>query len=230
MLGDSLESENNSAIKIDKSVYSKTFFWMFLGLLATGIISVFTYMQISSNPASEIVGFLPIVAVVEVAVVLIFSLLFRKLSPTAVTILYFIYAAVNGVSLSTIFFAYELNSIISIFFVSAAVFLVFALIGKYTKIDLTKIGNIALMALLVCMIVSIINLFLGNLFIDVIISWIVLILFFGITAYDMQKIKYLIEVEGTDKEKIHIYAAMELYLDFINIFLRILSIFGKRRD
>ena len=110
MLGDSLESENDSAIKIDNSVYSKTFFWMFLGLLATGIISVFTYMQISSSAPSEMLGFFPIVALVEVVVVLIFSLLFKNLSPTAVTILYFIYAAVNGVSLSTIFFISSLQS------------------------------------------------------------------------------------------------------------------------
>lgn len=230
MLGDSLESENDSAIKIDNSVYSKTFFWMFLGLLATGIISVFTYMQISSSAPSEMLGFFPIVALVEVVVVLIFSLLFKNLSPTAVTILYFIYAAVNGVSLSTIFFIYEINSIILIFFVSAAVFLTFALIGKYTKFDLTKIGNIALMALVACIIVIIINWFLGNPFIEIVINWIVLILFFVITAYDVQKIKYLDKIVEEDKEKIHIYAAMQLYLDFINIFIRILSSYGKRRD
>lgn len=230
MLGDNLDSRDSSVIEVEKNVYSKTFLWMFLGLIATAIISVFTYTQILNNPSSEIVGFFPIVLIIEVVVVLLFSLLFKKLSPTAVTILFFVYAAVNGVSLSTIFFAYELNSIIAIFFISAAVFLIFALIGKYTTFDLTKIGNIALMALLACIVVSIINLFLGNNFIEYVLDWIILVLFFGITAYDVQKVKYLAEVEVIDKEKIHIYAAMQVYLDFINIFLRILSIFGKRRD
>lgn len=230
MLGDNLDSRDSSVIEVEKNVYSKTFLWMFLGLIATAIISVFTYTQILNNPSSEIVGFFPIVLIIEVVVVLLFSLLFKKLSPTAVTILFFVYAAVNGVSLSTIFFAYELNSIIAIFFISAAVFLIFALLGKYTKFDLTKIGNIALMALFACIAVSIINLFLGNDFIEYVLDWVILVLFFGITAYDVQKVKYLAESEAMDKEKIHIYAAMQVYLDFINIFLRILSIFGKRRD
>lgn len=230
MLGDNLDSRDSSVIEFEKNMYSKTFLWMFLGLIATAIISVFTYTQILNNPSSEIVGFFPVVLIIEVVVVLLFSLLFKKLSPTAVTILFFVYAAVNGVSLSTIFFAYELNSIIAIFFISAAVFLIFALIGKYTTFDLTKVGNIALMALLACIVVSIINLFLGNDFIEYVLDWIILVLFFGITAYDVQKVKYLAEGEVMDKEKIHIYAAMQVYLDFINIFLRILSIFGKRRD
>lgn len=80
------------------------------------------------------------------------------------------------------------------------------------------------------LIVSIINLFIGNTMLDIILDWVILLVFFGITAYDMNKIKQLYLDENLDKSKLHIYGAMELYLNFINIFLRILSIFGKRRD
>ncbi len=229
MLGDNLENNNYGAITNEKSLYSKTFIWMFLGLLATGIISVFTYNQISNNLNEGLISLFPVMLIIELVVVFLFSLLFKKLPPTVVAILYFVYAAVNGVSLSTIFFIYEMNSIITVFFVSAAVYLVFALIGKYTNVDLSKIGTIALIGLLACIIISVINLFMGIQLMDFVIDWIVLLLFFGITAYDMQRIKVMIEQGILPDEKAHIYGAMQLYLDFINIFLRILRIFGKRR-
>lgn len=223
--------ENEGPIKSLKNVYVKTFLWMFLGLLATGIISVFTYTQILSKPEvlMSVAKILPVVLIVEVVVVIVFSLLFRKLPPTVVAILYFIYAAVNGVTLSTVFVIYDLNSIISVFFVSAALYGIFALIGMFAKIDLSKIGTICLIALTACIVVSIVNIFLGVPMIDYIIDWVVLLVFFGITAYDIRKIRTYSEQGIIPEDKIHIYGAMELYLDFINIFLRLLRIFGKRK-
>jgi len=225
------EEINNREIDL-KGIYVKTFLWMFLGLFATGIISVFTYTQVLNKIdfLEEIYSALPVIMIVEVVVVLIFSLLFRKLSPTVVAVLYFVYAALNGITLSSIFFAFELGSIITIFFVSSAVYAVFALVGMYAKIDLSKIGTICLIGLLACVIISIVNLFLGvpDIF-YYIIDYIVLLLFFGITAYDMQKIKAYAMECVLPEEKIHIYGAMQLYLDFINIFLRILRLFGRRK-
>lgn len=84
--------------------------------------------------------------------------------------------------------------------------------------------------LLAGLVVSLLNLFFKNSVLDIIIDWVILLVFFGITAYDMNKIKQLSFVDTINQDKIHIYGAMELYLDFINIFLRVLSIFGKRRD
>ncbi len=223
------EFEENDFIQTDsKSFISKTFLWMFLGLLATGIISVYTYNSglLENMVYSNMFG---VVAIIEIVVVLIFSLLFRKLSATAVSILYFIYAILNGFGLSVIFATFQLESVYLLFFVSALVFGIFAFIGYKTKVDLTKFGNILFALLLAGVIISIINLFLGNTILDIALSWFILILFFGITAYDMQRIKRWSQVPEFQAEKLHIYAAMEIYLDFINIFIRLLSIFGKRK-
>lgn len=222
------ENSESNIVQKNNNFISKTFLWMFLGLLATGIISVYTYNSglLENMVYSNMFG---VVAIIEIVVVLIFSLLFRKLSATAVSILYFIYAILNGFGLSVIFATFQLESVYLLFFVSALVFGIFAFIGYKTKVDLTKFGNISLALLLAVIIISIINLFLGNTILDIALSWFILILFFGITAYDMQRIKRWSQVPEFQAEKLHIYAAMEIYLDFINIFIRLLSIFGKRK-
>lgn len=222
------ENSESNVVQKNNNFISKTFLWMFLGLLATGIISVYTYNSglLENMVYSNMFG---VVAIIEIVVVLIFSLLFRKLSATAVSILYFIYAILNGFGLSVIFATFQLESVYLLFFVSALVFGIFAFIGYKTKVDLTKFGNISLALLLAVIIISIINLFLGNTILDIALSWFILILFFGITAYDMQRIKRWSQVPEFQAEKLHIYAAMEIYLDFINIFIRLLSIFGKRK-
>lgn len=227
--------EENNVIKerkdIDMSnIYVRTFIWMFMGLLATGIISYVTYY---TGFISNLVytGMFPILAIVELIVVLLFSFLFKKLSPTLVSILFFVYAAINGVGLSTIFVAFDINSISIVFIASALLFGVFAIYGTKTKKDLSKISTLLFGTLFICIIVSIITLFVYNSVIDTIVSWIVLFVFFGVTAYDMQKIKHYANIDDPKiSDKIHIYGAMELYLDFINIFIRVLSIFGDRKN
>lgn len=217
-------NENNP-----QKILSKTFLWMFMGLLATGIIAWFCYatgatITMASN------GTFAIMCIVELAVVIIFSLLFRKLSPTVVAILYFIYAIVNGISMSTIFYVFDITSIAVVFLASAALFGVFAYLGAKTKVDLTKMGNIFLGVLLLCLVVSIINIFTKCTMLDIIMDWVLIIVFFGITAFDVQKVLALAESGAIDEDKVHIYGAMEIYLDFINIFIRLLSIFGRSRD
>ncbi len=211
------------------SILSRTFFWMFLGLLGTGIVAWYTY-------ASELylkiflTNSFAIILILELVVVLLFSFLFRKLSPTVVGILYFLYAMINGVTLSTIFVIYDLNSIVLVFVVSALLFGALAYYGYSTKKNLNNWGTFLITGLIAGIIISIINLFIGNTMLDIIIDWAMLFVFFGFTAYDMNKIIALSNDESLDKEKIHIYCAMQLYLDFINIFLRILRLFAKRRD
>lgn len=213
----------------DNRVLSKTFLWMFLGLMVTGVVAWYTYSSglffdfIVNNTFS-------ILLIVEVVVVLVFSLLFRKLSPTVVAILYFVYAIVNGVSLSTIFVVFDMNSIYVCFFAAAAVFAVMGYLGYKTNMDLGRFAPMLYGLLLAGVISSVINLFIGNSTFELVISWVVLAVFFGITAYDIQRIKQMQYSEIIPEEKLHIYGAMEIYLDFINIFLRLLSIFGKRRD
>lgn len=126
---------------------------------------------------------------------------------------------------------FELNSIIYLFLASAALFGGLALIGYKTKVDLSKWHTILFGVLIVGVILSVVNIFLGNTMLDIVLDWVILLTFFGITIYDMNKIKNLSEdADILEDDKLYIYGAMELYLDFINIFLRILSIFGKRRD
>lgn len=226
-----LDNEQNylNEPEIEENVLPKTFFWMFLGLLGTSIVSFYTY---SSGLFETILieGYFNFLLILEIVVVLLFSFLFRKLSPTLVGILYFIYAAINGVSLATIFYVFELNSIILLFIVSSLLFGAFAYYGYKTKKDLSNWRTLLFGTLIAGLIISLLNLFFKNSMLDIIIDWVILFVFFGITAYDMNKIKQLSLIDTIDQDKIHIYGAMELYLDFINIFLRILSLFGKRRD
>lgn len=105
-----------------------------------------------------------------------------------------------------------------------------ALVGYKTKKDLSNWKTLLFGILIVGLILSLVNIFLSNSMLDIILDWVILFVFFGITVYDMNKIKMLQEDESLDHSKLHIYGAMELYLDFINIFLRVLSIFGKKRN
>lgn len=227
MIGE--ENQEPIAQEVKNDFIPKTFFWMFLGLLGTAIVAWYTYssglfINILANDAFGIL------LIAEIVVVLLFSFLFRKLSPTAVGILYFIYAAINGVTMSTIFVVFELNSIILLFVASSVLFGGLALYGYKTSKDLSNWRTLLFGTLLIGLIVSLVNLFIKNSMLDIILDWVILLVFFGITVYDMNKIKQLSLDENLDKSKLHIYGAMELYLDFINIFLRILSIFGKRRN
>lgn len=227
-------NEEYNNVIIDKStenkIFGKTFFWMFLGLLGSAIVAAYTYY---SGLIVNIVvgGSWGALLVLELAVVIIFSLCFRKLSPTAVGILYFLYSMINGVTLCTIFAVYELNSIISLFVVSALIFAALGYIGYKTDKDLSSWGTYITVFLIAGLILSILNLFIfKSTGLDLILDWIILAVFLGVTVYDTNKIKVLENDPSIDTNKVHIYCAMQLYLDFINIFLRILSLFGKSKD
>ena len=215
---------------IQNKLFGKTFFFMFLGLLASGIIAYYTYasgfyLNILFN------GYWGILLIVELVAVLLFSLLFRKLPAVVVSILYFVYAIINGVTLASIFAIYQMSSIIYLFAISAIAFAVLGFIGYKTKKDLSSWGIYITVFLIPGIIISLVNLFIiKSSMLDLVIDWLVLALFCGVTIYDINKIKLLQSVPEINQEKIYIYCAMQLYLDFINIFLRILSIFGKRRD
>ena len=205
-----------------------TFFWMFLGLLGTALVSIFTY---STDLAVNLIegGLFSLVLIVELVVVLLFTFLFKKLPPIVVTILYFVYAFINGLTLSTVFYAFELNSIIIVFFGAAALFGAMGFWGYKTNMDVSRWRPILTWTLIIGLVLSIINLFIGNSFLDILIDWAILITMFGVTVYDMHKIKEFAQESDVDENKLHIYCAMQLYLDFINIFVRLLSLFGKRK-
>lgn len=211
------------------SVLKNTFFRMFLGLLASAGTAFYVYE--SGLYISVIMGgYFYALAIAELVVVLIFSLLFKKLSPALVTILFFGYAFLNGFTLSVVFAAFEFTSVTYAFAGTAVLFGALALVGYTTKRDISKFGTILSIALLIGLVLTIINIFLGNTFLDIALDWAILFIFCGLTIYDINKIKLMQESGFCDDEKLYVYGAMQLYLDFINIFLRILSLFGKRRD
>lgn len=222
-----MEKINNYFIENQNKGLIKTFFRMFLGLLATALAAYFTYssglyLKVSSGMSYAVL------AIIEVVVVLVFSFMYKKLSPTMVTILFFAYAFINGITMAFIFAAFNLGTIANAFFTTALLFVGLALYGHFTKRDMTKLGSIFSVALIVGLIVSIINLFMNSSMITIILDWVMLFVFCGLTAHDMNQIKYMQNYVNCDDEKLYIYCAMDLYLDFINIFIRLLSIFARR--
>lgn len=138
---------------------------------------------------------------------------------------------INGVTLSVVFVVYELSSIVSVFIISALVFGILGFIGYKTNRDLNSWGTYIIVFLIAGIVLSLLNLIVfRSSVLDIAIDLLILILFCGATIYDINKIKVLQESADINQDKIHIYCAMQLYLDFINIFLRILSLFGKSKD
>ena len=138
---------------------------------------------------------------------------------------------INGVTLSVVFVVYELSSIVSVFIISALVFGILGFIGYKTNRDLNSWGTYIIVFLIAGIVLSLLNLIVfRSSVLDIAIDWLILILFCGATIYDINKIKVLQESADINQDKIHIYCAMQLSLDFINIFLRILSLFGKSKD
>ena len=221
--------EENSTKNVTNQFFTKTFFWMFLGLIGTAIVAAYTYYSGLWEKIAVSNGIV-IVAIIELVAVLAFSFLFKKMSPTVAGIVYFIYAFLNGITLSCIFAYYELNSIVIIFIATAAIFGILALIGYKTKKDLSNWRTALMVLLIVGILASVVNLFLKNSMLDLGLTWAMLILFFGITIYDINKLKQLAQDDSLEPEKLHIYGALQLYLDFINIFIRLLQLFGTKKD
>ena len=215
------------SIREVNGMLSKTFTRMFTGLLITAVAAILTYRTSLIN---IVINFYWFLAIAEIALVIVFSLGFRKMSPGTVTTLYYAYAALNGVTLSTIFLVYNIGLIGKSFLMTSLLFGALAYYGHTTEKDLSKFGTILTVALLVGIIASIINLFLRSSMFEFVLDWIMLLVFSGLTMYDMNRMKAmgsLIETDSASTDKLYVYCAMQLYLDFINIFLRILKLLGR---
>lgn len=205
---------------------SKVFGWMTAGLLITfGTAFLVSHSEVMYNNIYDGAWYI-VFAILELALVIFLSARVMKLKPTTAKCFFILYSVVSGLTFASIFIYYQLSSIIFIFLVTAAFFAVLTLIGSTTKIDLTKVGNYFLIALIAVIIVTLINLFVGNTMLDLIVSVICVILFVGITMYDVQKLNRLSD-SGLPEENLAIFGALDLYLDFINIFLHLLSLFGR---
>lgn len=206
--------------------FAKVFMWLFVGLA----VSFGTSYYVSCNPNMVYNifnnGIYVFLVIAELFLVIFLSARVHKMSKTTALITYILYGVVNGMTLSIIFLAYQLSSIVGIFGVSALVFLIFALLGYTTKMDLSKVGNILLIGLLSIIGISLINLFIGSNSLDIIITAVGVLIFVVYIAYDVNKIKKMTNLN----DNYAIYMALELYLDFINLFIRLLRLFGKNRN
>ena len=170
-----------------------------------------------------VVIFAPLVAILAV------SFAMEKLSKSMLQLFLYGFSALMGLSFSTIFVVYNLGSIVSAFMGAAVLFATMSGYGYFTKKDLTGLGSLMFVGLIAIIIASIINIFIGSTVFQMVISAIGVIVFLGLTAYDTQKIREIVSVSG-DTGKEEVMGALSLYLDFINLFLMLLQLFGGRKD
>ena len=223
-----------------KTFIANVFLLMFVAL---GVSALFAYLfstnaQLLSyliTPRGGLTGLGMVTIFAPLGFVLLMSFGYRRLPAPVLLLLFIIYAAINGITFSFILLAYTAGSVLGCFLTASAMFGVMAVMGYTTKQDLTKFGRILTMALVGVLIAIVINYFLHSSQLDYIISIIGVMVFTGLTAFDVQKLKRIGEgleyndVSANDTKKVSVLGALTLYLDFINIFLFLLRLFGDRR-
>jgi FtsH-binding integral membrane protein len=217
---------------LERRIISTVFTWMSLGLLLTAAVAYYTASSqdmIQFIFGNRFVFFGLIIA--EFGLVMAISAAINRVSAMTATAMFFAYAGLNGLTLASIFLVYKLGSIAGVFFVTAGTFGAMALYGYTTKRDLTSFGNILMMALIGIVIASVVNMFFGSGMLNFIISIVGVLVFTGLTAYDTQKIKEFAGQGDIETEnKMAVLGALTLYLDFVNLFLMLLRLFGGRND
>jgi FtsH-binding integral membrane protein len=214
-----------------QSVMRQVYAWMVLGMLLTAFVAYFTVSTSVSNLAANPTVLLAAV-IAELGAVLAISLGFNRLSSGTATALFFVYAALNGFTLSIVLLAFSVETVFLAFASTAALFGAMSVIGYTTKVDLSRMGTYLMMALIGLMIALVINLIVNSGPLDVLVSIVGVLIFTGLTAYDTQSIGRMaaqVSSEGDAGVKFGIFGALKLYLDFINMFLLILRLFGGRR-
>lgn len=212
----------------------KVYVWMSMALAITGITAYYvahneTLMMAIRTNRILFWGLL----VAEFGLVIGLSAAINKLSLTTATLMFVLYSLVNGVTMSFIFLAYTESSVTNVFLITAGTFAAMAVLGYFTKTDLTSMGKILMMALIGVIIATIVNFFTKSAGLSIILNYIGVLVFVGLTAYDSQKIKQMLQMApdvSETSQKVALLGALSLYLDFINLFLYLLRIFGSRRD
>ena len=210
------------------------YMWMTLGLVISGVVAYAvshtpSLMNIVYNPAilfGSIIG--------ELVLVMVLSFALRRLSPPVAALMFVAYALLNGVTLSLIFLVYDIGAINLAFFSAAGTFAAMSVLGYTTELDLSQYRTYFMMGLIGLVIAMVVNIFLRSSGLDLIISMAGVLIFTVLTAYDTQKIKRLasdptINEDGSLVMKLSIMGALNLYLDFVNLFLFLLRLFGRRR-
>ena len=217
------------------SFVANVFSLMFTALIISGISAIWFASDEMKNYIISYEGGLTtfgwITTLAPIGLVMLIGFGFNKYSVKFLLGIFILYSTLTGISLSTIFAIYSTSSISTTFFISALTFGVMALTGYTTKTDLTKMGSLLIMGLVGIVIASIVNMFIGSSLMDYIISIIGVLVFTGLTAYDVQKIKNIgnqIDQGSETAQKMMVLGALTLYLDFINLFLMLLRLFGNR--
>lgn len=211
----------------------KVYLWMTMALAISGLTAYYaagSHAFMSALVANRFAFIM--LFVIELGLVIGLSAAIDRLSALTATIMFLIYSVVNGATLSVIFLAYEMGSIANMFFITAGTFAAMALFGTVTKRDLSRLGSYLYMALFGLIIAGVVNVFLHSARFDYIVSIVGVLVFTGLTAYDVQKIRSMIFTAGEDEElstKVAIIGALTLYLDFVNLFLYLLRIGGNRK-
>ena len=215
------------------SLFRQVYLWMAMALAITGMMALLVAgspTMLSLIFSSKLTFFALIIA--EIALVWYLSARIERLSFTTATLMFIVYSLLNGAMLSSIFILYTATSIASTFFVTAGTFGAMTLVGYTVKKDLSAMGRVLIMALIGLIIASIVNMFVASSALDWAITYIGVLVFVGLTAYDTQKIKQMMLMHGDEVNdgtmKLALMASLTLYLDFINLFLYLLRIFGRR--
>lgn len=232
-MSDYLEISKEQEIAETKRFFVKVYGWMTMALIITGLMAfrAATSQQLIQFIFGQRFVFMGLV-ILELVLVGVLVGAIRKMSAMMATIVFVLYSLLNGLTLSMVFLAFTAESIANVFFIAAGTFAVMSVYGFITKRDLTKLGNILIMALIGLIIASVVNMFLQSTMLYWISSYVGVLIFVGLIAYDTQKLKKLnvIGNEGTEEDKKEaIIGALMLYLDFINLFLFLLQIFGRRK-
>lgn len=224
--------ENTAQVSLTNSVMRRVYFKMFLAMVVTAVTSMFVagneaiLTMIFSNRMAPIV-----LLVLQVGVVLVLSGRIHKLSTPVASLLFYLYSVLTGVVFSVILLVYTASSIAYTFFITAGVFAAMSIYGYFTSNDLSRMGSILFMALIGLIVCSLVNIFVNSSTMDWIISFVGVLIFIGLTAWDTQKIKQMTQyADQSMAGKIATLGALNLYLDFVNLFLYLLRFFGDSRD
>jgi FtsH-binding integral membrane protein len=212
--------------------FNAVYAWMAAGLALTGLVA----WMVSSNQSLVLTVHNPIVFILlfvaEIALVMVISRAINRINAAAATALFLLFAAINGLVLSVIFLVYAHAVLTSAFLITGGTFAVMSVWGMVTRADLTRLGSILYMALVGIIIASLVNFFMHSSGLNLVISYIGVLVFVGLTAYDTQKLKMIAQQTENDPAlaaRLSIVGSLMLYLDFINLFLFILRIMGDRR-
>ena len=215
-------------------VYNFIYGWMAAGLAVSGLVAWMVANAVATGSFRLSSGTLIVCLVAEIALVFALSFAIHKLAPMAAAALFMVYAALNGVTLSILLLVYDIGTIQTAFFATAGTFAAMAVFGTVTKRDLSTLGRVCMMAVIGLIVASLVNVFMRNTGLQAVICYVGVAAFVGLTAYDAQKVRELADaadrLDAPTVARLGILGALQLYLDFINLFIYLVQILGRSRE